>query len=79
MHVHINTDKSNILFTLTSPSSFPIANILSFSSKLTKAPIVAFEENKSSILILTFPVSDFNRHKRPSDELHIKSTFKFRI
>lgn len=64
----------NSYFTLTSPSSFPTANNLSSSSKLTKAPIGDFEAKRSSILTFTFPVEDFNKQRRPSDELQIKST-----
>jgi hypothetical protein len=65
-------------FTKTSPSSLPTANCLSWSSRLTNDPIEDFEENRSSILSFIFPVEDLTRHKRPSEELQIKS-FDFKI
>lgn len=59
--------------TLTSPSSFPTAKSLSSSSKLTKAPIVEFEENKFSMRTLTFPEDELIKKSLPSEELQIKS------
>lgn len=47
--------------------------ILSSSSKLTNAPIVDFEGNKSSIRTLTFPDDGFTKQSLPSEELQIKS------